>query len=466
MPSPGGTTPSRLPIEDSYLELLADTLDGLEISARGQFLQRYIRAITHLDLKEAQCVQLWDEILTRRRELSDNLGRQVALKTALMDVLTSAGLFRVPIILEYDELKTLQLNAVTDPLTGLYNRRLFSETFEKELNRTRRYGSQLGLVILDLHRFKEVNDKHGHPRGDDVLRAAATTLKKALRTSDSAFRIGGDEFALLLPQTDADQALALSRRVETVFAEVLHALPLSVSVNMDHGIAIFPHDGEQADHLIRVADERLYRLKHANHRNVGEAGPRAESAPPAAGPTKLAASVAPPSPVANATPAPQPSPAAAPPPASAQAPAPAAPAAAPAQRATPPRPPISIESKRFERQESTVAAAGVPAISINHAPAAPSAPRVYAMQRKAERVSMTGTNAYAMLGEHTTRRARVVDLGFGGVAIEMDAPEELPENVLAVLHVPILPPVRVSLKPVWSQQTKQGTYRVGCAFVS
>jgi hypothetical protein len=88
------------------------------------------------------------------------------------------------------------------------------------------------------------------------------------------------------------------------------------------------------------------------------------------------------------------------------------------------------------------------------------------MQRKAERVSMTGTNAYAMLGEHNARRARVIDLGFGGVAIEMDAPEELPENVLAILHVPILPPVRVSLKPVWSQRTKQGTYRVGCAFVS
>jgi hypothetical protein len=88
------------------------------------------------------------------------------------------------------------------------------------------------------------------------------------------------------------------------------------------------------------------------------------------------------------------------------------------------------------------------------------------MQRKAERVSMTGTNAYAMLGDQSNRRARVVDLGFGGVAIEMDAPEELPESILAILHVPILPPVRVSLRPVWSQRTKQGAYRVGCAFVS
>ena len=158
MPSPGAPAPPRLPIEDSYLELLADTLEGLDIAARGQFLQRYFRTITHLDLHESQCVQLWDDMLTRRRELSEHMERQISLKTALMDVLTSAGLFRVPILIEYDELKKLQLNAVTDPLTGLYNRRLFSEAFEKELNRARRYGQPLGLVILDLHRFKEVND--------------------------------------------------------------------------------------------------------------------------------------------------------------------------------------------------------------------------------------------------------------------------------------------------------------------
>jgi diguanylate cyclase (GGDEF)-like protein len=459
-PGPGGVTPPRLPIEDSYLELLADTLDGLDLSARGQFLQRYIRAITHLDLRENQCIQLWDEMITRRRELSETLGRQVALKTALMDVLTSAGLFRVPIILEYEELKTLQLNAVTDPLTGLYNRRLFGESFEKELNRSRRYGAQLGLVILDLHRFKEVNDKHGHPRGDEVLRAAATTLKKALRTSDSAFRIGGDEFALLLPQADAEQALALSRRVETVFAETLQSLQLSVSVNMDHGVATFPQDGEQTDQLIRVADERLYRLKHTNHRKPGNGGSRTE---PAAAPGPAPVSTPAPAPAPGPVPAPAPSSTAA----AASASAPIAPAVpAPERTAAPPKP-ISIEFRRpLERPEPPIAApapASPTEISSSHSP---TAPRVYAMQRKAERVSMTGTNAYAMLGEHNTRRARVVDLGFGGVAIEMDVPEELPDNILAILHVPILPPVRVSLKPVWSQRTKQGTYRVGCAFVS
>jgi diguanylate cyclase (GGDEF)-like protein len=431
MPSPGVPAPPRVSIEDSYLELLADTLDSLDLPARGQFLQRYFRLIAHLDLREPQCVQIWDDMLSRRRELSDRAERQVSLKTALMDVLTTAGLLRVPIIIEYDELKRLQLSAVTDPLTDLYNRRLFNETFEKELNRARRYGQSLGLVILDLHRFKEVNDKHGHPRGDEVLRAAASTLKKSLRTSDSAFRIGGDEFALILPQTDAPQALALGRRVQTVFAEVLQPLELGVSVSMDHGVANFPQDADSAEQLIRIADERLYDLKHANHRKTGSGTSRVEVPS-----TPEETSAAPPVP-------------------------------APPERAAPAPQPISIETKRPpEKTETTIEAAASATSAAISADLATSPARVFTVQRKAERVSMIGTNAYAVLGEQGARRARVLDLGFGGVAIEMDSPEDLPENLLAVLHVPILPPVRVSLRPVWKLQTSQGSFRVGCAFVS
>jgi diguanylate cyclase (GGDEF)-like protein len=429
MPSPGAPVPPRLPIEDSYLELLVDTLDTLDLPARGQFLKRFFRAITHLDLHDAQCVQIWDEMLVRHRDLSDQSGRLVSLKTALLDVFMSSGLLRAPIIIEYDDLKKLQLNAVTDPLTGLYNRRLFDESFEKELNRARRYGQPLGLVVLDLHRFKEVNDKHGHPRGDEVLRAMATTLTKALRTSDSAFRIGGDEFALLLPQTDAAQALALTRRITSVFAEIIEPLQLVVSVTIDHGIAIFPQDAELADQLIHLADERLYHLKHANHSKAGNGGSRTGTSS-----------------------APETSP---------------SPAQDSEQQASPPQP-ISIETKRpTDKTESDLASAASTtsaAISVDQLATAP--PRSFAIQRKAERVSMTGTNAYAILGEQGARRARVLDLGFGGVAIELDSLEDLPDNLLAVLHVPILPPVRVNLKPVWKQQTTQGGYRVGCAFVS
>ncbi|HXM98363.1 MAG TPA: GGDEF domain-containing protein [Candidatus Dormibacteraeota bacterium] len=417
MPSPGPPAASRLPLEDSYLELLADTLEGLDIPARGQFLQRYFRVTTHLDLRENQCVQLWDEILVRRKDMATQLGQPVSIKTVVMDVLSSAGLFRIPIVIEYDELKKLQLNAVTDSLTGLYNRRLFTETFEKELNRARRYGLPLGIVTLDLHRFKEVNDKHGHPRGDEVLQAAATTLRNALRTSDSAFRIGGDEFALLLPQTDSAQALALSRRVETVFAELLQPMQLTVGVSIDHGVANFPQDGDQADQLIRVADERLYKLKHANHERSAE-----RSGPPTS--SRTTSSAAPDT----------------------------------KSQASPPSP-ISIESKRSEAGFAAAAPAIAPSFSSTQSSS-------FAIQRKAERVSMSGTNAYALIGERGNQRARVIDLGFGGVSLELDAPDEVPESLFAVLHVPILPPVRVTLKRVWSRKTSAGGVRLGCYFVN
>ena len=97
---------------------------------------------------------------------------------------------------------------------------------------------------------------------------------------------------------------------------------------------------------------------------------------------------------------------------------------------------------------------------------APEEPRLYTIPRKAERVSMAGTNAYAVLGDQPSHRARVVDLGFGGVALDFPSEEGIPDTLLAVLHVPILPPVRVNLKRVWTKHLSENTVRVGCCFVS
>jgi len=304
---------------------------------------------------------------------------------------------------------------------------VFNEFFERELNRAKRYNQPLGLVMMDMHRFKEVNDKHGHPRGDEVLRMAAATLKKALRTSDFAFRIGGDEFALVLPQTDAPQSLALSRRVETVFADTIKSLQLNVTVGMDYGVANFPQDADNTDELVRIADERLYQRKHAHRGRPSET--------PAPRPVETAPAQPPVTPPVVERPA-----------------------------STPAPPPISIETKRTpEKQEEAAPPATPPEGSKLSSVGKP--PRAFTTPRKAERVSMTGTNAYAVLGEQGARRARVLDLGFGGVALELDSAEGLTENILAVLHVPILPPVRVNLKPVWTQRTNLG-YRVGCTFVN
>src|SRR5229473_7176883 len=277
MPHTGDPNPPRWSAEESFLELLTDTLDAMDRSSRGQFLQRYLRSIAQIELTETQSLDFWDQAQARRRELSDSIGKRVALQAALVDVLVSAGQLRLPILMEYEELRKLQINAATDPLTNLYNRRFFDDYFEKELNRSIRYSHRLALVVFDLHRFKEVNDRYGHPQGDILLQMAATTLRKSMRTSDYAFRIGGDEFALLLPQSDADQATALGRRVHTAFEEAVRSLKLGVPVVLDHGVSVYPQDGEQGEVLIRVADERLYRLKHMNHRQHGVPPPTENS---------------------------------------------------------------------------------------------------------------------------------------------------------------------------------------------
>jgi len=428
MPSPGDPVMPHIPVEDSFLELLADTLETLDIPARGQFLQRYFRTITQLELNEAQCLQFWDQTLERRRELSLTVGRPVSLKTALVDVLSSSNQLRVPVVMEYGELKKLQMDAATDALTGLYNRRLFNEYFEKELNRARRHSQQLALVIMDLHRFKEVNDQFGHPQGDEVLRLAAQTLKKCMRTSDYAFRMGGDEFALLLPQADADQAAALGRRVRVAFEDAVRSLKLGVAVGLDHGVAVYPQDGEQGEILIRVADERLYRLKHMNH--------RPEVAPP---------------PTENSTAGPilvKP------------------PAAAPAPSPVPPNHQKPVEEKA--EAAAVAASSAIPPPRASAESFVPPAPlsKPSSEHRRAERVSLVGTRAYAVVGDATRKTARVIDLGFGGVGLQFDSSEELNETFPAVLHVPILPPVRVTLRRVYVQRTVSGPMRIGCAFVA
>jgi len=398
MPQPGEAFQPTPSAEDSFLDLLVETLEGLDEAARAQFLRQFFRTIAQIDLTEAQSTDYWAKILQWRRELTAGMGRRVSLKTAMVDVLSSSSSLRVPILVEYDEFKKLQINAATDALTGLYNRRLFDEYLEKELNRAKRYGQQLAIAILDLHKLKEVNDRHGHLQGDHVLQIAATTLRTTLRASDFAFRIGGDEFALLLPETDAEQAVTLCRRVRAEYENQLRPLKMDIGVTLDFGVAVHPQDGDQKAALLGVADERLYALKTS-----GRTPPRV-------------APVEPPTP--RETPAPPPPP-----------------------RVTPPQ-------------------VQVPRPSV--VPTPPPQPE----GRKWERVSLAGTKAHAVLAELGPRTARVIDLSYGGVALQFEGSNDLPGQFNAVLHVPILPPVRVVLRKVYTSSSESGRIRIGCSFVS
>ena len=395
----------QLSAEDAFLDLLIETLQNLERPVRAQFLQKFLKALAQVELSETTSLEFWDQILTRRRELSETLSKPVSLQAALVDVLASSNFLRMPILMEYEDLKKLQINAATDALTGLYNRRLFEEYFAKELVRAKRHNQHVALIIMDLHCFKAVNDRHGHLQGDHVLQLAASTLRKTLRTSDYAFRIGGDEFALLLTHSDPNQAATLGRRVRANYGAAIAPLALDIPLALDFGVAVFPNDGDTKDGLIRLADERLYELKNAT---------RTQPAPPP-GPTARVIPMEPPS----------------------------ARESAPVAHTPPP---------------STFAAPGVPPTPF------PPSPRG-SERRKWERVSLVGTRAHAVIGEANEVSARVADMSYGGVALLVDHADKLPNVFPAVLHVPILPPVKVSLRKSYVEPVEGQKFRVGCAFL-
>lgn len=154
-------------------------------------------------------------------------------------------------------LDAARYDAQHDALTGLHNRRSFQEMLKAIAARAERHGSTFSLVMLDIDGFKVVNDRLGHRAGDRVLRTLGTELHHRLRAGDVAARIGGDEFALILPDSDADVIDLLVARVEQALATQL----VDLSVRVSAGSATAPTDGTDPLALYEIADRRLYAAK-------------------------------------------------------------------------------------------------------------------------------------------------------------------------------------------------------------
>jgi len=176
------------------------------------------------------------------------------------------------------ELETVQSDkeryrwlATIDALTGCLNRRALLERLERELNRVRRYKTEFSVLMIDLDRFKDVNDSRGHLVGDSVLRQIGDLLRSEVRSVDLAARYGGEEFVIVLPETDADGALVFAERLrkrvmQTDFSETGEALNITVSI----GVASATPEGEvpTPDTLIAQADKALYRAKNQGRNRV------------------------------------------------------------------------------------------------------------------------------------------------------------------------------------------------------
>lgn len=171
---------------------------------------------------------------------------------------------------DIEQLKNrIREQSIRDPLTNLYNRRFLNEFMERELALARRNQKPLAVVMLDLDHFKQLNDQFGHQTGDKVIEMVAKHLLRQSRRTDILFRYGGEEFLVILPNTNATQArhLAENWRVHVEQAQVF-AKHQAVNITLSAGVACYPEQGTTAFNLIQAADEALYQAKAAGRNQV------------------------------------------------------------------------------------------------------------------------------------------------------------------------------------------------------
>lgn len=168
--------------------------------------------------------------------------------------------------------------AISDPLTHLFNKGYFSYRLKEEWERNRRRDLPLVLIALDLDNFKQVNDRYGHSTGDDLLADVGGVIRTTVRSIDCPCRIGGDEFVVILPQTDLDGAMLVAERLRVGVLRVLKKLNLSPLVSISCGVSGYPNTARSPEELMEQADAALYKAKEAGKNRVVHWQPEAKNA--------------------------------------------------------------------------------------------------------------------------------------------------------------------------------------------
>jgi diguanylate cyclase (GGDEF)-like protein len=158
--------------------------------------------------------------------------------------------------------------SLTDELTEIGNRRNFDVRMREEINRSTRFGHAFSLLLLDIDGFKKFNDEFGHPQGDAVLKGLGALMRSMSREGDVPCRIGGEEFAFILPETGKADGLAFAERMRRGVEATIKAPDDSRPITISIGLAAFPEDGKSPEDLVRASDEALYDSKRAGRNRV------------------------------------------------------------------------------------------------------------------------------------------------------------------------------------------------------
>jgi diguanylate cyclase (GGDEF)-like protein/putative nucleotidyltransferase with HDIG domain len=224
-----------------------------------QYLEKGIRSIVYLPLSVAGTGHIIGTLVLASRKPNAYSRQQIKLleKVALQ---IAAPIENAQLYARLEEKSRI------DELTGLFNRRYFEERFREEISRHSRYGDVLSIFMIDLDNFKAYNDIYGHPAGDVLLNLIGSIIKNSIRNVDQAFRYGGDEFVVILPQTAKDDAYVVAERVRRQVTEELEKKAITVTCSI--GLSSCPTDGVVTDELIGAADNALYYAKRAGGNQI------------------------------------------------------------------------------------------------------------------------------------------------------------------------------------------------------
>lgn len=206
-----------------------------------------------------QCVERYEllkrnqDLVKQLRAVNENLEKMVSQRT-------------IELKLANEKLSEL---AMTDPLTRVWNRRAFFTRLNEEIERSKRYRHSIVIAMIDVDHFKHFNDMEGHPAGDEALRKIAQTLLSNLRKTDALGRYGGEEFIVLMPETNAQAGLDICERLRSsVEHETFQGTKGPAYLTVSVGFACFPDEGQIADELVKAADQALYQAKQIGRNRV------------------------------------------------------------------------------------------------------------------------------------------------------------------------------------------------------
>jgi diguanylate cyclase (GGDEF)-like protein len=260
--------------EDAHNEeRILKRLDQIRTQSGLQAYAALLLILTHLPFEESEARRHWEAILKHRRLLVQSLQRDVGLRVAVLDYFVNVNRQMTnPRIIDLSLRERQEPSAQHDVATGLWNARHFLATLQKETRRAKRYDLDLSVLYLDVDDFREINERHGDLVGDILLREVAIVLKNKIRDIDLAARLAGEEFGLILPETERMGAFLVAERIRKemerhFLRRDIDGRPIAMTVTL--GIAKYPDDAALADRLLQRAQEAMHQAKARGGNAVG-----------------------------------------------------------------------------------------------------------------------------------------------------------------------------------------------------